>query len=196
MAYSFKDYFQTPDSQSRQPAEAPSALPDALKFFPPPKSRNPFGPPPKIQPQQQWFHIWDPLPTAPAPEITPAHTYPILPPATPNPFPDPSIPALPPIPASQPFPAPDPDPSDFPGKGENEPGGLLGMLRAMMLQARSLQDSDSAPAPIITSQYGPEDSAIPQGDLLARIRELQQSQFQPDDNGSPIRYLGRRVEQQ
>lgn len=179
MAYSFRDYPQSPNSRSKGPArskEEPSKLPDGYLPLPSPDPKNPFGDPPKIQPPQEPLRIWNdpPVPAAPyIPPLWPVHPLPA--PGT-DPFPDPSKTRLPPLsPPQEPLPR-DLNPSDFPGRGRNEPGGLPGMLLRVLMQQNQVQpDAESASTPDDAQVY----AAPPQQFLAAPQR--------------PVRILSRRV---
>jgi hypothetical protein len=127
MAYSFKDDLsQSPNSRSSR-AVAPRELPD-------------------------WLHdILNSLPS-PAPTAEPPWPPPPLPPPGPNPFPDPVFPLPPSPPPQRPSPYP-PGPSDFPGRSQNEPGGLLGLLLAVMRQGQVQPGAESASAPDDAQMY-------------------------------------------
>src|SRR5882672_6934878 len=135
MAYSFRDYPQSPNSRSKGPARPqPSKLPEPYQIFPSPDPHNPFGNLPKIQPPQKPLDIWNdpPIPAPDLRHILPTWPVPGPPPPGTNPFPDPSRIRLPPISPPQELPPHDLDPSNFPGQRGNEPGGLLGRLLALL----------------------------------------------------------------
>lgn len=181
MAKPFRDYFlQSPNSRSATPEEEPPKLPDAFRIFPTPDPTKPFGNLPKIQPPPSPINIWNRPPIPAASPTLPTWPVPTLPsPPTTDPFPDPSIPQLPPMPIPrQPSPY-DLDPSNFPGRGGNEPGGLLGRLLA-------LQDEQARNADDAYGSYDPDRSRVAPPYATA-------PQEIPAAPQKPVRILSRRV---
>lgn len=153
MANSFKDnFFQSPNLRSKHRATPvlPPGLLDRLPgLFPSPDPTNPFGDPPKI-PSSPGPNS----PTLPAP-ARPILTFPSPPRPGPSPFPEPQVPPvprLPPMLPQQPPPYKLP-PFDYPGQGENEPGGLLGLLLAVMRQGQVQPGAESVSAPDDAQMY-------------------------------------------
>jgi hypothetical protein len=179
MAYSFRDYPESPNSRSKGPArpkDEPSWLPKSYRPLPSPDPKNPFGDLPTIQPALPPLNIWNDPPSPAAPYIPPA--WPVVPspsPGTTNPFGDPSKTRLPPIGPPQLPPPYDLGPSNFPGQGGNEPGGgLLGRL-AMMQQDQVRSGADS----VSTSNGAAENNSGSCGSrqgLLGRLLALQDEQ--------------------
>jgi len=80
---------------------------------------------------------------------------------------------LPPIPPPQEPPPYDLDPSNFPGQGGNEPGGLLGVLQALMRQNQNQPAAESDSAANSVPKYHFDNDGSPQGGLLGRLLALQ-----------------------
>lgn len=138
MSHSFRNDLSSDTRSSRRrlfPQGKPG-IPNGLQVLPTPRDpKNPFGPPPRIEAPVPPVNIWDDGPARPAPDargmVPPWPLPPVIPPS-PDPFPDPAKPSLPylfweqqPVPYRL-------NPWNFPGQGQGEPGGLLGMIGAML----------------------------------------------------------------
>jgi hypothetical protein len=162
MTYYMRDGLPQPPTSRSKPPVAPREEPPPsspfIKVRPPADPANPFGPVPRLPSVRPTIP-----PTLPAPAIPigPSLDPPVAPPQAPPPYPV--------------------DPSIFPGQARNEPGGLPGLMLAIIRQqqarsaaANSASAGNSAPD---QSNYGTAPSGL-FGRLLAQARDALESNQQ------------------